>query len=274
MLCCFALSLVACATVPHTGRKQLNFVSDKQLNSIGAKAYSEILKREPVSENKTLNETVKRVADRIGKVADETDKPGFEWDVRLIDQDIPNAFCLPGGKIIVYKGILPYAKTEAGLAAIIGHEVAHAVARHGAERLSQQMALQGVGAVGSEIFKSTDGKLDEKTRAIIGALGFGATIGVILPYSRTHEFEADRIGQTYMASAGYEPEEAVKLWSRMSAIKKPPIPPWLSTHPADQDRVNKLIESSPDAQKKYQEVRDKIGQGVQLDVLMGQSDRQ
>lgn len=260
--------LAACATVPHTGRKQLNFVSDKQLNALGAKAYSEVLTREPLSKNKKLNDTVKRVADRISKIADETDKPGFEWDVKLIDKDVPNAFCLPGGKLVIYKGILPFAKTEAGLAAIIGHEVAHAVARHGGERLSQQLTLEGVSAIGSEIFRSTDGKLDAKTRAVIGALGLGATIGVILPYSRTHEFEADRIGQTYMAKAGYDPEEAVRLWDRMASIKKPPIPPWLSTHPADEERVKKLSELTPDAQKQYSQAKDKFGLGIQLDEIV------
>lgn len=266
IITCFsALALLACASVPHTGRRQLNFVSDQQLNALGAKAFDEILAREPVSGDRNLTEKVKRVADRIGKAAEETDKPGFKWDVRLIDKDVPNAFCLPGGKIVIYRGILPYARTEAGLAAIIGHEVAHAVARHGGERLSQQLTLEGVSAIGAEIFRMSDGKLDARSRAIIGALGFGATVGVILPFSRTHEFEADRIGQTYMAKAGYDPEEAVRLWERMGAIKKPPIPPWLSTHPPDEERVKKLIELLPEARKTYDNARERIGLGATLD---------
>lgn len=267
LISCCMLLVVSCATVPHTGRKQLNFVSDRQLNALGAKAFGEILAREPVSGNDAANQLVKRVAERIGKAADDTDKPGFEWDIKLIDKDVPNAFCLPGGKIVIYKGILPYAKTEAGLAAIIGHEVAHAVARHGGERLSQQLTLEGASAIGSEIFRSTDGKLDARSRAIIGALGFGATVGVILPFSRTHEFEADRIGQTYMAKAGYDPEEAVRLWERMATIKKPPIPPWLSTHPADEERVKKLVELTPEAKRLFLESKDKVGIGSTLDGL-------
>lgn len=268
VFCIALLMLCACATVPHTGRKQLNFVSDSQLNALGAKAFSEIVAKEPISKNSSVNQTVERVAQRIIKVANQSDKPGFEWDVRVIDKDVPNAFCLPGGKIVIYKGILPYAKNEAGLAAIIGHEVAHAVARHGGERLSQQLTLEGVSAIGSEIFRSSDGKLDAKTRAIIGALGFGATVGVILPFSRTHEFEADKIGQTYMAKAGYDSQEAVTLWERMSQINKPPIPPWLSTHPADADRIKKLQELTPEAQKRYSEAEEKFGLGARLDDIL------
>lgn len=264
VFCCFFI-LLSCATVPHTGRRQLNFVSDQQLNSLGARAFTEIIAREPVSEDKRLTEMVKRVADRIAKVADESDNPGFKWEFRLIDKDVPNAFVLPGGKIVIYKGILPLAKNEAGLAAVIGHEAAHAVARHGGERLSQQLTLEGVSAIGSEIFRSSDGKLDSKSRAIIGALGFGATVGVILPFSRTHELEADKIGQIYMAKAGYDPQEAVTLWERMAQINKPPIPSWLSTHPPDEVRIKNLKERLPEAKKLFEQAKEKFGVGAKLD---------
>lgn len=255
---------VACASVPHTGRRQFNVVSDRQLNELALKAFQQIAAKEPESSDKRLKKIVQRVADRVSKAAETIDKPEFDWEVKLIDKDVPNAFCLPGGKIVVYTGILPYARNEAGLAAIIAHEVAHAVARHGGERLSQQLALRGAVSAGGQILKKEDGTLDQKSKLILGALGLGATVGVILPYSRTHEFESDQIGQMYMARAGYDPAEAIKLWRRMSKIKKPPIPVWLSTHPADEDRVRKLAEHLPDARKHYSEAPTKFGRGSLL----------
>ncbi len=262
----FALVLLAaaCASVPHTGRRQFNFISDSRLNALGLQAYKEVVEKEPVVKDKRLTEIVERVAKRVAEAAEAIDKPGFQWEVRLVDKDEPNAFCLPGGKIVVYSGILPYAKNEAGLAAIIGHEVAHAVARHGAERLSQALTLQGALTLGSEILKTKDGKLTSKARLILGALGLGATVGIVLPYSRVHEFEADRIGQLYMARAGYDPKESVRFWTRMSQIKKPPIPEWLSTHPADEERMRKLTESLRDALNYYEEAPAKFGHGSLL----------
>lgn len=256
-----AVSVLACASVPHTGRRQFNFVSDSQMNQFALKAFQHLLETEKESSDQRLKEIVKRVADSVGKAAETIDSPKFDWDVRLIEKDVPNAFCLPGGKIVVFTGILPYAKNEAGLSAIVAHEVAHAVARHGGERMSQQLALKGAVLAGGEVLKKKDGKIDQKTKMLLGALGLGATVGVILPFSRTHEFEADQIGQTYMARAGYDPAEAVNLWRRMSEIKKPPIPVWLSTHPADDDRVRKLAEHLPEARKHYAEAPVKYGRG-------------
>jgi predicted Zn-dependent protease len=160
--------------------------------------------------------------------------------------------------------MIPYARNEAGLAAVIAHETAHAVARHGGERVSQQLALKGAMSAGGEILKKEDGSLDTKARVALGALGMGGTIGVVLPYSRVHEFEADRIGQIYMAAAGYDPSEAARLWDRLSKIKKPPIPVWLSTHPADEERVRKLREFLPEAQKYYAQAPTKFGVGTPL----------
>lgn len=264
-LCMSVMTLiVACATVPHSGRKQLNFMPDKDLDALGARAYSELLVREPSCKDQKVNDEVNKVANRVSKAAEEMDHPGFDWKVHVVDRDIPNAFCLPGGKIVVYTGILPYVKNEAGLATIIGHEIAHAVARHGGERLSQQLALHGISSVGSEIFRDKDGNLDNKTKAVIGALGLGATIGVLLPYSRTHEMEADRIGQLYMARAGYDPSESIHLWERMANIHKPPIPVWLSTHPADHERISKLKELLPEAKKLYDKATMKYGLGESI----------
>jgi len=256
--------MASCATVPHTGRRQFNVVPDNQVNALGLKAFQEVLAKEPECTDKRITTVVRRVADRISRAAEAVDKPSFNWEVKVIDKDIPNAFCLPGGKIVVFTGLLPYVKNEAGLAAVIAHEVAHAVARHGAERLSQQLAMQGAISVGGEVLKKEDGKLSGTARLLLGALGMGGTIGVILPYSRIHEFEADRIGQIYMARAGYDPSEAVQLWSRMAKIQKPPIPIWLSTHPADEQRIKKLKEFLPDAQKYYGEAPTKYGLGEPL----------
>jgi metalloendopeptidase OMA1, mitochondrial len=263
---CLIVVLVAvgCATVPHSGRRQFNMVSDQQLSALALKAFNEVVAKEPPSKDQRLNEIVRKVAERVSKAAELIDKPKFDWDVRVIDRDTPNAFCLPGGKIVVCTGMVPYARNEAGLAAVIAHETAHAVARHSGERLSQQLALKGAMTVGGEVLKKDDGSLDTKARVALGALGMGGTVGIMLPYSRVHELEADRIGQLYMAAAGYDPSEAGRLWDRMSKIKKPPIPVWLSTHPADEERVRKLKEFLPEAQKLYAEAPTKYGVGAPL----------
>lgn len=258
------IAMLGCATVPHTGRRQLNMVSDQQLNTLALKTFNEVLAKEQECKDQRINETVRRVSDRVSKAAEAMDKPGFKWDVRVIDKDVPNAFCLPGGKIVVFTGILPHVKNEAGLAAVIGHEVAHAVARHGAERLSQQLALKGAVTAGGEVLKKEDGNLDAKSRIILGAMGLGGAIGVILPYSRIHEMEADRIGQLYMAAAGYEPSEAAQLWERMSKINKPPVPVWLSTHPPDDERIRKLNECLAEARNVYAKAPARYGLGNPL----------
>ncbi|MGO9571096.1 MAG: M48 family metallopeptidase [Desulfomonilaceae bacterium] len=265
LICLIAvLAALGCASVPHTGRRQFNMVSDQQLSALALKAFNEVVAKEPPSKDQRLNEIVRKVTERISKAAEMIDKPKFDWEVRVIDRDVPNAFCLPGGKIVVCTGIVPYARNEAGLAAVIAHETAHAVARHSGERLSQQVALRGAMTVGGEVLKKDDGTLDSKARVALGALGMGGTVGIILPYSRVHELEADRIGQIYMAAAGYDPAEAARLWDRMSKVKKPPIPVWLSTHPADEERVSKLKEFLPEAQKFYAEAPTKYGVGAPL----------
>lgn len=258
------LCFVSCATVPHSGRRQLNIVSERQLNEIAVQAFKDVVSKEPPSKNEQFKALVQKVADRVCKAADEIDRTGFKWDVKILDKPEPNAFCLPGGKIVVNEGILSLAKNEAGLAAIIGHETAHAVARHGAERLSQKLLLDGAVSVGKEVIRKEDGTIDQRGRLILGALGLGGTVGVILPYSRVHEFEADKIGQMYMAKAGYDPEESIRLWDRLGKIKKPPIPVWLSTHPPDEERVVKLRESLPDAKRLLDQAPAKYGIGSAL----------
>jgi metalloendopeptidase OMA1, mitochondrial len=255
---------VGCASVPHTGRRQFNVLPDDKLNSLGTQAFKEMLSKERELPDKRINEIVGRVAERVSRAAEEIDKPRFKWEVRVIDNELPNAVCLPPGKILVFKGILPYAKNEAGLAAIIAHEVAHAVARHAGERISQQLALRGIASAGGELLKNKDGTMDNKSRIILGAFGVGGTLGLLLPYSRTHEFEADRIGQIYMARAGYDPAESVRLWERMEKIKKPPVPLWLSTHPPDEERITDLKRYLREAQKYYADAPVKYGLGTPL----------
>ena len=216
--------LTSCASVPYTGRRQFNYVTRGELNALALKVYNEILSKEPEVTDTRLSRINKSVAEKIIAAAERLDGPNYDWKVHLIDKEERNAVCLPGGKILVFKGILPYAENEAGLAAIISHEVAHAVARHGGERISQQRAIKGILSIGGEVLRKKDGSLDTKTRVLLGALGLGGTLGVILPYSRVHELEADKIGQIYMAAAGYDPQEAIRLWERMAKIEKPPLP--------------------------------------------------
>jgi predicted Zn-dependent protease len=175
---------------------------------------------------------------------------GYKWEFNLVQDDLVNAWCMPGGKVVVYTGILPYTKTEAGLAAVMGHEVAHAIARHGNERMSQQLALQ-MGGVALDVAMMNQ---PNETRALFqSAYGFGAGVGVVLPFSRKHELEADKLGLFFMAKAGYDPKEAIDFWKRMAALGGEKPPQWLSTHPSDETRVTELTRALPEAMKYYQQ---------------------
>jgi predicted Zn-dependent protease len=253
-----------CASVPHTGRRQFNIVSDEKLEKLSMKAFNEIKEKEARLKDARLNSILSRVVKRISKVAESMDNPDFKWEYRLLNNDTANAVCLPGGKIIVFSGMLKYAKNEAGLAAVVGHEVAHAVARHGAERLSQNLALRGALTIGEGALIGESGKLSRKAELLLGAIGLGATVGVILPYSRLHELEADKIGQIYMAAAGYDPQESIRIWERFAKAAKPPIPPWLSTHPPDEERIEMLRENLSVANKYYDEANPKYGRAAKL----------
>ncbi len=223
-----------CARAPHTGRLQLIMIGDGTMNQLGADAYRETLKGEKISTDARLTRIVERVGWRIARASNQ---PNFEWEFKLIDDpDVVNAFCLPGGKVAVYSGILPVAETEAGLAVVLGHEVAHATARHGAERMSQQLGANLV------LEAANAGLKNNKNRDLIMAgLGVGATVGVLLPYSRTHESEADEIGLIYMSKAGYDPREAPRFWERMNSMAKGGRPPeLLSTHPSPEKRSSNL----------------------------------
>jgi predicted Zn-dependent protease len=236
-----ALTFTACVTTPETHRKQVNFVPDSQMNAMGAEAFTEMLKTEKISSDAKLTAAVVDVGRRIATASGKN----YQWEFKLFDSKDVNAFCLPGGKVGVYTGLLPVAKTNAGLAAVLGHEVAHAILRHGAERMSQQLLLTGgLIAVDAAMRNS------EQRGLIMGALGLGAQFGVMLPYSRKHESEADEVGLTYMAKAGYDPREAVALWQRMAQQGSRP-PEILSTHPDPANRARIIERDLPSVMPYY-----------------------
>ncbi len=235
--------VVACVTTPVTKRKQIRLLPESQMNAMGVQAYGEMLSKEKLSTNKRWNEMVARVGRNIAAASGKN----YQWEVKLIDDPkTVNAFCLPGGKIAVYTGILPVAKNEAGLAAVMGHEVAHAVLQHGNERVSQGILAQAGLTLTAISLK------DSKYRDIIvGGLGVGTQFGVMLPFSRKHESEADRVGVEYMAKAGYDPRESVELWKRMAALGGGSVPEVVSTHPDPMRRAGDLNKLQPELANIY-----------------------
>src|SRR5499426_3976780 len=236
-LCSVATLLAACESAPVSGRSQMMLVSESEELRMGLQAYREVLSKEPLSYDAETNAMVEKVGRRIAAAAERPPgelwrAPRFRWEFKTVDKNEPNAFCLPGGKVVVYTGILPITRTEAGLAVVIGHEVAHALARHGAERMSDQMVAQaGVTAAGVALAATLGGNSRTYMPAMMAAVGAGAAVGYILPMSRAQESEADRIGLVLMALAGYDPREAVVVWERMRAANTGPHKAeWLSTH--------------------------------------------
>ncbi|MBN2162166.1 MAG: M48 family metallopeptidase [Pontiellaceae bacterium] len=249
-----ALFLSGCSTVPIVGRKQLKLVPDSMMVSQSAVSYREVISEGPLSTDVAQTETVRRVGVRIAdaverylKAEGQSDRiKGFEWEFNLIEKDEPNAWCMPGGKVAFYTGILPYTKTEAGIAVVMGHEIAHAVVGHGAERVSHQLLQQGGGVL--LVLYTED---SEYRDAILAVYGVGSQLGAILPYSRMHEREADRLGLIFMAMAGYDPNEAVGFWQRMAASSAEKPPEFLSTHPSDERRIRELQAHMPEALEYY-----------------------
>lgn len=228
--------------VPLTGRKHIVGMDSRSESALGLRSYEQVLQQSDLISNGPDWDLVRSVTRRI---AEATDSSGYDWQVALIRSPEVNAFCLPGGKVAVYSGILPVAGNADGLAVVLGHEIAHAIARHGAERMAQQQLTQlGQTALGMSVNEMDP----ERQRAVMGAFGIGAQFGLLLPFSRKHESEADRMGLIFMARACFDPREAPKFWERMVAASESGQPlEFMSTHPSHESRIRQLQEWLPDA---------------------------
>jgi predicted Zn-dependent protease len=241
------LVAAACQTVPVTGRSQLILLPEGSELQMGLSSYEQILKKSKVSTDAHATEQVTRVGRRIAEATGRTD---YAWEFKVLEDKQANAFCLPGGKVAVYTGLLPITADDAGLGAVLGHEVAHAVARHGGERVSQTLLVQ-TGLAATQVALSRN---DPRTvQAVTSLLGAGATVGVLLPWGRAQESEADRLGLIYMAKAGYHPSAARDLWVRMGRLAKgkQQPPELLSTHPAPATRIRDIEGWLPEALQHY-----------------------
>lgn len=249
--------MAGCTTVPVTGRKQLALVPNSQILPLSFDSYKQVLKENKLSTNQAETNMVKNVGVRIKGAVEtfmreqklEDQLKGFDWEFNLLESPQVNAFCMPGGKVAFYSGIMPICKDETGVAVVMGHEVAHAIANHGGERMSQGL-VQQFGGVAIAVALSEKPK--ETQQLAMAAYGVGSTVFGILPYSRLHETEADKMGLIFMALAGYNPEAAPAFWERMAAQSKGGAPPqFLSTHPSHDTRINDLKKYMPTAMKYY-----------------------
>lgn len=252
-----AMSLLfsSCGSVPVTGRKQLNLVSNQEVLTLSLQQYQQFIKSAPISTDKKNTALVQKVGRNIANAvetylknngyADELSS--YAWEFNLVKNSDVNAFCMPGGKIVVYEGILPYTQDETGLAVVLGHEVAHAVAKHANERMSQQMMTEyGTAAIGTALGGTSAGV----QQAAAAAIGLGSQYGILLPYSRKQELEADKLGLIFMAMAGYNPSQAAAFWTRMSQ-QGSSTPEFMSTHPSDNTRIQQIEKDLPEAMKYY-----------------------
>lgn len=255
----FSFIIYSCSTVAISGRKQLALVPDSELNSMSFQQYDQVIKESKLSSNREqvalVNEVGKKVSRAVekymrdNKLQDEL--KGYKWEFNLIeDDDMVNAWCMPGGKVAFYTGILPVCEDEAGIAVVMGHEIAHAVARHGNERMTQGL-IQQLG--GAALAYALQEKPQLTQQLFMTAYGAGTTVGAILPFSRLQESEADRMGLIFMAMAGYDPKEAPEFWQRMAQANKGggQPPEFLSTHPSNERRIADLQASIPEAMKYY-----------------------
>lgn len=248
------LFTTSCKRVPLTGRSQLNMVSDGELASLSQQQYSDFLSQNKVVKNTSQARMVQEVGRKMAASVEDYLRQNrytdlldqLKWEFNLVDSKEVNAWCMPGGKVVVYSGIVPIANNEAGLAVIMGHEIAHAIARHGNERMSQGLLAQ-LGGVALSVAVAQ--KPAEVQQLYMAAFGVGAQLGVLLPFSRLHESEADKLGLVFMAKAGYEPDAAVDFWQRMASLNKQAPPEFLSTHPSDQSRIEAIRAYIPIARK-------------------------
>ena len=254
LLCMF--SFFSCKTNSIIGRSQLDLVSESDVQAMALTQYHDFLTKNPAVPASNPNQVmVRRIGNRIAiaitkyytehGASDEL--KNYKWEFNLVDSKDVNAWCMPGGKVVVYTGLLPITQNETALAIVLGHEITHAVAGHGRERMSQELLAQGIQVAGNVALSS-----DPKTVNIFNQVyGPAAQVGILLPYSRKQEYEADHFGLIFAAMAGYNPQEAIPFWTRMASMggDKPPV--LLSDHPADQDRIEKLKELMPEAMKYY-----------------------
>jgi predicted Zn-dependent protease len=256
-LCGMMLLTAGCETVPITGRKQLNIVPDSTMNSMSFKSYKEVLDKSKLSTDASQIAQVEKVGRRIEQAVEEycsknnlsSQIKGYKWEFNLVEDKQVNAWCMPGGKVVVYTGILPYTENEEGLAVVMGHEIAHAIAKHGSERMSHGLLVE-MGGIG--LSAALANKPAETQNLFMKSYGAGSQVGVLLPFSRKQETEADRLGLIFMAMAGYDPRGAVDFWQRMSQQEQGGKSiELLSTHPSDQTRINNIKKFLPEAMSYY-----------------------
>ncbi len=257
----FALLLIflfiSCGRVPITGRRQISLLPSSQMLSMSYQQYGDFLKSNTLSANAEQTALVKKVGANIQRAVEAfyaskgltAELKGYNWEFNLVESNEVNAWCMPGGKVVFYTGILPITQNETGMAVVMGHEIAHAIAEHGNERMSQGLLTELGGLALSVALKDKP----QQTQALwMTAYGLGSQVGVILPYSRLHESEADRLGLIFMAMAGYNPQEAVGFWQRMASMKSGQAPPeFLSTHPSDATRIAQIKKWLPEAMSYY-----------------------
>ncbi|NRF37417.1 M48 family metallopeptidase [Pedobacter foliorum] len=247
----------SCRTVPITGRKQINLVPDVLIREMAFTQYDQVIKQsKTLSKDDELAKLVTKVGLKI-QLAVETylnannmpkEVKKMQWAFNTVDENIVNAWCMPGGKVVVYTGLLPVAQSETGLAVVMGHEIAHAIARHGNERMSESVLVSLGGMAIQEALKE---KKHETQALFLGLYMIGSHLTVSLPNNRKQESEADKLGLIFMSMAGYNPEEAVPFWQRMSAVQKTKTPEFLSTHPSDENRIKKLSALIPEVKAQY-----------------------
>lgn len=255
---CGALGIAGCKSAPMTGRRQLMLMPENQELTLGEESYQEVVASEPPSQNPKFVQLVERVGQ---KIAQKANRPDYDWEFRVIASPTQNAFCLPGGKVAVYEGILPVCENEAGLAVVMSHEVAHALARHGGERMSQNMAVDNAKLFVNKVMQNQD---ETRRDLFLQAYGVATQYGVLLPYNRRQESEADHIGLMLMADAGYDPAEAPRFWRRFSGAKDgSQTPEFLSTHPSDERRASDLEALLPESSERY-DMSERIGIGERL----------
>jgi len=252
----FAVIVTSCSTVLLTGRKQLLLVNDSEVLASSFQSYKQFIDSVPASKDKINTALVKKVGAKLSKVVEDylnangrsADAATYAWEFNLVKDTTMNAFCMPGGKVVVYEGILPVTKNEVGLAVVLGHEIAHAVAKHSNARMSQQLLVQ----YGASLTDMLTSKKSVATRSTISTIyGIGTQYGVMLPYSRGDEYDADHLGLIFLAMAGYDPNEAITFWTRMAASSTSKPIEFMSTHPSDENRIAKLKSLLPEAMKYY-----------------------